>query len=826
MELPAPRRPFLRTQGERGKFVAEVQRISRPHYAFRRAAVVAALAGAIVVATSAPSLAADMQLKDGRTIEGSHVEVAGVAESPMNIKITAGEVAVLPLLMFDDGLRRTFIHRDQVARVLEDAPQRKVRIRIWQDVAETGAGVGRVGRGRPLGLFDQYGRRVYEMQGRDGPIKIVQGITEITPTYTKIEGLKGAARPVVWDMRMATSSIPRETLKQILKTTVPQQDIDARLEVVRLYLQSERYRDAEDELADIIADFPDQKDLGAQIGQLRQLGASLILKEIQLRAESGQPQMARSYLTQFPNEGISGTTLERVRELLQQYTADDHHKQDVLASLQAEIALLKDANDRQLAEQFSEEIATEANPEALGRMASFERLSDAKELTAEQKVALAISGWLVGANDATDDFQLAVSLAEVRDLVRKYLGEPLAAERSAILGELLDREGATVPRVAQLLKLMKPPLEVPEDASRGPGLYEFTIRGLPGEENIRYHMQLPPEYDPLRQYPVIIALADAGVPPQAEVEFWAGPPRDDGEPLGQATRQGYIVIAVDWLLPKQTSCGYSAREHHAVLGSLRDACRRFSIDTDRVFLTGHGVGGDGAWDIALAHPDVWAGVMPFVATADRYCLRYATNAKYVPWYFVCGELDGDKMARNARELDRYFGRRTEDCTVVEYLGRGYEPFGDELQRLFDWMGRRKREFPAEFECVSMRPWDNFFWWLEVRDLPEKSMVAPANWPPPRSARPFPVRGKIGNGNKLSAFTQSGETTVWLGPELVDFKKPITVELKGRRMTPPGAEIRPNMNVLLEDARTRAERQHPFWAKVDSQPSSRDDFAER
>ncbi len=65
---------------------------------------------------------------------------------------------------------------------------------------------------------------------------------------------------------------------------------------------------------------------------------------------------------------------------------------------------------------------------ALGRLASFERLADAKDLTAEQKVALAISGWLVGANDATDDFHLAVSLARVRNLVLDYMREPLAAD--------------------------------------------------------------------------------------------------------------------------------------------------------------------------------------------------------------------------------------------------------------------------------------------------------------------------------------------------------------------------------------------------------------
>ena len=38
----------------------------------------------------------------------------------------------------------------------------------------------------------------------------------------------------------------------------------------------------------------------------------------------------------------------------------------------------------------------------------------------------------------------------------------------------------------------------------------------------------------------------------------------------------------------------------------------FSIDTDRVFLSGHGVGGDAVYDIGLAHPEHWAGVIgPF-----------------------------------------------------------------------------------------------------------------------------------------------------------------------------------------------------------------------
>ena len=264
--------------------------------------------------------------------------------------------------------------------------------------------------------------------------------------------------------------------------------------------------------------------------------------------------------------------------------------------------------------------------------------------------------------------------------------------------------------------------------------------------------------------------------------------------MGQATRRGYIVIAVDWQKPNQREYEYSAREHHAVLSSLRDACRRFSIDVDRVYLTGHGIGGDASWDLAIAHPDLWAGVLPILAVADKYVGRYAKNAPYVSWYIVDGELDGDKMGHNAVELDRYLKPNT-DITIVEYLGRGYEPFGDEIQRMFDWMSRRQRKMPKTIDCVTMRPWDNFFWWLEVAGLPAKSMVAPSVWPPPRTARPTPVQGRRLETNKITVTAQADQVTVWLSPELVNFNEQLAVEVNHRNISP----ARPNGTAGCERA---------------------------
>jgi pimeloyl-ACP methyl ester carboxylesterase len=761
-----------------------------------------------------PAAAQTLLLKDGRRLEGKHAEISGIADNPLSPKASAGEVPLTPIIVVDDGLRRTFVHTLQVKQLLEDKTGRDVHINIWQPVAEHGSVVGRVGQATRISPFDEYGRRVYQMQAAGGPLSVVQGITLITPVYTKIEGISDGARPISWDMRVATSGIPRDVLGKVLSAAVKHGDIEGRLQLVRLYLASERYRDAGIELEQIIKDFPQRQDLQDDVKQLRQLGAKLVVKEIQLRASGGQHQLARTLLSQFPSEGVAGETLQQVRELLDKYAVEDTRRKKVLDELNTLVAQIADDNGRKLAGGFVKEIAAEVNEDAIARLGSFERLVDDAALKPDQKAALAISGWLVGSNQATDNFQTAVSLAHVRDMIIAYLREPLAQNRAKTASEIHDIEGASIERVAQMLKLMKPPLEATKQSERGPRLHELTVTGMPGEADVRYLVQLPPEYDPLRHYPTIVTLADSGVKPEQMIDFWAGPVAKDngGDRLGQATRHGYLVIAVDWHEPHQFAYGYTAREHHAVLGALRDACRRFSIDTNRVFLTGHGMGGDAVWDIAVAHPDVWAGVVPFVAVADKYVNRYAKNAPYVAWYVVAGELDGDKMARNAVELDRYL-RPNNDVTVVEFQGRGYEPFGDEIQRLFDWMGRKQRVFPKEIECVSLRPWDTFFWWLEAEGLPAKSMVAPGNWPPPSNVRPARIEGRRLATNKVTVTLQADRVTVWLSPELVDFSQPLVVEVNGRAISPKDRMVRPDVAVLLEDARARADRQQPFWAKL-------------
>jgi hypothetical protein len=115
----------------------------------------------------------------------------------------------------------------------------------------------------------------------------------------------------------------------------------------------------------------------------------------------------------------------------------------------------------------------------------------------------------------------------------------------------------------------------------------------------------------------------------------------------------------------------------------------------------------------------------------------------------------------------------------------------------------------------MRPGDNYFWWVEATGLPEKSLTAPALWPPDRGVRAASIRGRKFSGNKLGVYTGAEKVTVWLSPELVNFAEPLEIELNGKRLVPRGELVHPDLKTLLEDARTRADRKRPYWAKVES-----------
>jgi predicted esterase len=762
------------------------------------------------------SLATEVTLKDGRILRGKLGMVAGLADKPQPQLLEGGPIA--SIMFFDDDLRRTFVHRRQLRNAAgavrqDDAGQPDEKFSIRQRVRSVGKAVRYVGPMLSVQSFDEFGRRIFRMNTSGGPVDVIQGITLLTPTYAKVEGISH-----VWDMRIATISIPRDILHKILFKQIDIDNVEHHKKIARFYLQVERYKEARLVLEGLLKAFPDDDKIKEQlkptIRRLRQLSAGRILTELKLRRKAGQHAMVMDKLRMFPSEGVAGEILQEVREILQEYEAYIARRDKVVKQFETLLGQVKDTDTRSRIKVIGNEIIAALSTSTINRMAAFRQAVDDPDILPGEKLALALSGWVLGADSSTENLPVALSLYRVRKKVRKYLNEPIKLNRAGIFDSLHSEEGATVEMVAKMISHMKPPGKMPAPVSdKQPGYFEQDVASLPKEAKSSYLVQLPPEYDPYRRYPTIVTLHGGGNTAAHQIDWWAGARTKAGWRAGQASRQGYIVIAPKWTNEHQKKYHYSAREHAIVLNSLRDACRRFAIDTDRVFLSGHSIGGDAAWDIALAHPDLWAGVIPIAGMAERYCNHYRNNAKYLPFYVICGELDNGQLAKNAPDLEVYMRRY--NCTVVEYLGRGHEHFYEEILRVFDWMGRYRRDFfPKKILCNTMRPWDNFFWWVEFDGMPAKTMIDPVDWPP-RGIRAAQIEGRITATNGVNVnCARADRITVWLSPEMVDFNRRINVIVNTRRLTGSDRYVRPDLRVLLEDVRTRGERQHPFWARVE------------
>ena len=764
-----------------------------------------------------PVSASTLVMKNGMEFEGAVAPLASMAQRANH----GGSLDDARLIVFvDDGLRRTYVSFHNVEEVRGTGGEAQIKFDIKQPIVRGGkrlSGIGSVLKPPKGGDWDKHGRRIIRILLKNGPVDIIQGMTVITPTWIKLESLRGG-QALVLDMRIATSSISSKKLRTILSGAINEKNPTHRLEIVQFYLQAYRYNDALRELQAVIKDFPKLKTKDRELNQLNQIKARWGLDELERRRAAGQIQLVRQLLENFPSEGIAGEILIQVRELIDQYNAFDKQIDEIKSRSTRDLKALGDVPQRDKLEQILVEIHADLNTNTLGRMGSYYRLSNDPDLANSEKVALAASGWLLGADDATNNLAVARSLVTVRGLIGDYVNEPLKTRRQRILSDIRSQEAGVPSQVAKLVAMMKPLRDPGEPVEGSPGLYQLSVPGIGETPPVNYHVQLPPEYSPYRRYPTIVTLAGAETSPERQIEYWAGK-QVDGKRFGQAARHGYIVIAPEWARTNQKRYYYSAREHAAVLDSLRDAMRKFAIDSDRVFLSGHAMGGDAAWDMALAHPDLWAGAIPISAQVDshkyNYCTQYWKNAKHLPFYFVMGELDGTRMVNNASQFDRYLQRRGFDCMVVEYKGRGYEHFLDEVIRIYEWMERQERDFsPKEFETYTMRSWDSYFWWVELGDMPSQNIVDPQQWPPRRGSRPVQVTASIRESKNLTTIrvkSGSEKTTILLSPELVDFNKRIRVLVSGLG---GGSAPRPDVETLLEDVRTRGDRQHPFWARVD------------
>ncbi len=211
-----------------------------------------------------------------------------------------------------------------------------------------------------------------------------------------------------------------------------------------------------------------------------------------------------------------------------------------------------------------------------------------------------------------------------------------------------------------------------------PGDYALTVVSRADGSAQPYRFFVPRAAREGRPLPLLVVLHGKGVDHNA----WF-----DLTPVKEvADRYGYLVAAPNGRGDRY----YDGPGEQDVLDVIDDVAGRCPIDADRVYLTGHSMGGWGTWHLGLRHPDRFAAIAPLSGLApppDRL-----PNARHLA-AFIIHDTDDEVVAvsqsrgpaARLSELGISFQYREESG-----FGHRSALIGANLPRMLEWFNAHPR----------------------------------------------------------------------------------------------------------------------------------------
>ncbi|MEE8105589.1 MAG: hypothetical protein V3T86_08665 [Planctomycetota bacterium] len=321
-------------------------------------------------------------------------------------------------------------------------------------------------------------------------------------------------------------------------------------------------------------------------------------------------------------------------------------------------------------------------------------------LTALLAIAAAARADDDGLNDTppnTPNKALTEALAAAIDL-------PTPKERRAAADDLAKRE-VTLDQWRAAMKGLRPRAAAEEGQQFESA--RLVVDGKREETDLHYYV--PRDYDPEAKSPLMLGLHGSGGEGTHQMGMW----RRVADSLG-------MIVVAPTEAGANVGYGFSRRERAAALAALRWARRRFHIDENRIYVTGVSRGGHLSWDLALRHPDLWAGCIPMIGGPritmqnGQNNLRYLDNVVHLPIRDLQGSGDHPLLLANLRwAFQQLKHRHAADAKLIEFpeLGHSFE-FG--AVEWVDWLDTAVRlGAPATVRRAVANKTGTRSFWLEI-----------------------------------------------------------------------------------------------------------------
>ncbi len=153
-----------------------------------------------------------------------------------------------------------------------------------------------------------------------------------------------------------------------------------------------------------------------------------------------------------------------------------------------------------------------------------------------------------------------------------------------------------------------------------------------------YRLFLPDSYDGSKPVPLVVALHGMGGDENSMFDSYGGTLKRE------AARTGFAVVC-----PKgrDTASMYRGAAEQDVMDVLAAVRRDYKIDSKRIYLMGHSMGGFGTWSVAMDHPDVFAALGPISGGGNPANMAKISR---IPEYVVHGDDDRTVPVTQSRTM--------------------------------------------------------------------------------------------------------------------------------------------------------------------------------
>jgi predicted peptidase len=219
-------------------------------------------------------------------------------------------------------------------------------------------------------------------------------------------------------------------------------------------------------------------------------------------------------------------------------------------------------------------------------------------------------------------------------------------------------------------------------------------------DNLLYRLMRPRNYDPAQKYPLVVFLHGAGErgsDNEAQLKWgmedFAAPHLREKYPCFVVAPQCPAEekwVNVDWTLSSHSMPEKPANAMRLVFELIEQLRKEFSIDGERLYITGLSMGGYGAWDAIQRHPNLFAAAAPVCGGGDP---AFAKRIAKLPIWAFHGDEDTAVKPQRSREMIEALKAAGGEPKYTEYAGVGHNSWSPTYANpeFYAWLFAQKKQ---------------------------------------------------------------------------------------------------------------------------------------